>query len=338
MPRRGRALGELGLTEEETRALQEFARSGKTAQAMALRARIVLACAQGLGNREVARQLGVTPQTVGKWRSRFLSRRLRGLLDDPRPGAPRRIEESTVEAIIARTLHDRPAHASRWSARAMARAMDLSGASVIRIWRAFGLRPRRHELEEAGDETPQAGDRLLDVAGVYVSAGIKAIVLCTLPTGQAQARAGAGVERACGEQDEHASLPTLAALEAATRQQGGSQHWRRGAQEFVHFLEQVDAIVPRELPVHVIMNSSGAHPQAVETWMRRHRRFRRYATPARAAWTAQIERWFRLLCRTGHARQSADELEAAVREYLEEHKEDGRAPFAWVRDHHRSVS
>jgi transposase len=333
---RGRSLDELKLTPAEESRLQEWARSGKTAQAQALRARIVLGCAQGVGNREVARQLSVTPQTVGKWRARFLSRRLQGLLDEPRPGAPRRIEDATVEAIIAKTLHDRPAHASRWSARAMAREMDLSGASVVRIWRAFGLQPRRRGFST---ETEFHFDgKALDVAGVYVSSGIKAIALCTVPAGPPAGRTGQPVEREGGEDEPAAedkapdSVPGLAALDVAARHVSGPQQWRRGAQAFLVFLAQIDATVPPESPVHVIMSSNGLHPHAVDSWMRRHPRFQRYLSPPRAAWTGQVERWFRLLCKTQQqGRRSAHQLESAIRDYLSE--DTGNAtPFVWIRD------
>ena len=144
MPR-GPALAELTLSTQENNELVQWRRRSKTSQALALRARIILACAGGSSNSEVARALRITKQTVGKWRSRFVAQRLDGLLDEPRPGAPRKLDDARIEELIATTLNERPRDATHWSSRALAKKLKVSQSTVSRAWRAFGLQPHRQE-------------------------------------------------------------------------------------------------------------------------------------------------------------------------------------------------
>jgi DNA-binding CsgD family transcriptional regulator len=143
--RTGRPKAELALSGEERAALERYARRGTVAQQLALRARIVLRSAAGLDNKVVARELRVSPQMVGKWRHRFIAQRLEGLLDQPRPGAPRSISDDKVEQVVVRTLESTPKGATHWSTREMAKRMGISRMTISRIWRAFGLRPHRSE-------------------------------------------------------------------------------------------------------------------------------------------------------------------------------------------------
>jgi transposase len=132
-------LTSIALTDEEQGQLRRWVRSPRTRRALALRARIVLACGSGRSNCDVARRLGITPQTVGKWRARFMARRLAGLLDEPRSGAPRSISDDLVEAVLAKTLHEPPPNASRWSSRRLASELGISQRAVMRIWHTFDL-------------------------------------------------------------------------------------------------------------------------------------------------------------------------------------------------------
>ena len=174
---RGRPKAELSLSHEERQALERLTRRRKTAQAMALRARIILAAATGSPNAAVAGELGVTPATVGKWRRRFVASRLDGLSDEPRPGAPRTVTDDMVEAVIVKTLEEKPKDATHWSTRSMARAMGMSQTSVSLIWRAFGLQPHRAETFKLSTD-PLFVEKVRDVVGLYLDPPERAVVLC----------------------------------------------------------------------------------------------------------------------------------------------------------------
>src|SRR5476651_301956 len=173
---RGRPKAELMLSESKREQLQAWSRRRKTAQALALRSRIVLSCASGTSNKVVAETLGVTPQTVTKWRARFVEQRLDGLLDAPRPGAPRTIDDSRVDAVVAKTLESVPSGATHWSTRSMARDAGLSQTAVSRIWRAFGLQPHRQETFKLSSD-PLFVERVRDIVGLYLSPPTHALVL-----------------------------------------------------------------------------------------------------------------------------------------------------------------
>jgi transposase len=227
---RGRALQELTLTTPERERLLEWTRRHKSAQALALRSRIVLAAAEGHANRQIARQLRVTGQTVGKWRSRFLKLRLDGLLDEPRPGAPRRIGDAEVEAVIARTLHERPEKATHWSSRLMADASGLSQSAVVRIWRAFGLQPHRTETFKLSTD-PLFIDKVRDIVGLYLNPPTQALVLCVDEKSQIQAldRTQPALpmmpglpERRTHDYLRHGTTTLFAALDVATHRRTAS--------------------------------------------------------------------------------------------------------------------
>jgi transposase len=339
---RGRSLEELRLTMQENDRLTEWARRRKTAQALALRARIVLACADQLPNREVARSLRITPQTVGKWRSRFIARRLDGLLDEPRPGAPRRIEDATVEAVIAKTLEDKPRNATHWSTRAMARAAGVSQSAVVRIWRAFGLQPHREESFKLSTD-PLFIDKVRDIVGLYLDPPMKALVLCVDEKSQIQALDRTqpilplmpGVaERRTHDYMRHGTTTLFAALDIATGKVMGQLHRRHRAKEFLQFLRHVDQSVPSEHEVHLVMDNYGTHKTpSVKAWFARHPRFKMHFTPTSASWLNQVERWFALLTEQQIRRgthRSTIELERAIREYLDQYNKNPK-PFIWTK-------
>ena len=185
---RGRPLTELTLNGEDRETLTRWVRRPKTAQALAQRARIVLSAAEGRSNSAVAAELGVTARTVGKWRRRFLEQGPDGLLDEPRPGAPRTITDDMVEAVIVKTLEEKPTDATHWSTRSMAEAMGMSQASISRIWRAFGLQPHRAETFKLSTD-PLFVEKVRDVVGLYLDPPERAVVLCVDEKSQIQALA-----------------------------------------------------------------------------------------------------------------------------------------------------
>lgn len=265
----------------------------KTAQAMALRARIVLSCADGMENKAVAAKLRTSQQTVSKWRARFVTDRLDGLLDAPRPGAPRSIADAQVDAVIAKTLESVPANATHWSTRMMAREMALSQTAVTRIWRAFGLQPHRQETFKLSSD-PLFVEKVRDIVGLYLDPPLKAMVLCVDEKSQIQALdrtqpilpLAPGIpERRTHDYMRHGTTTLFAALDIATGEVIGELHRRHRSNEFLQFLRTIDANVPSELDVHLIMDNYGTHKTpTIKAWFARHPRFHVHFTPTSASW------------------------------------------------------
>ena len=338
----GRPKTPLVLSATEREQLIALTKRRKTAQALALRARIVLACAEGLDNKVVAARQRVTQQTVSKWRGRFVELRLEGLLDAPRPGAPRTIEDERVDAVIAKTLESVPVGATHWSSRTMARAMGMSQTAVSRIWRAFGLQPHRQETFKLSSD-PFFVEKVRDIVGLYMDPPLKAMVLCVDEKSQIQALDRTqpilplmpGIpERRTHDYMRHGTTTLFAALDIATGQVIGELHRRHRSTEFLQFLRSIEANVPAQLDVHLVMDNYGTHKTpAVKAWFARHPRFHVHFTPTSASWLNQVERWFATLTekyiRRGTHR-STRQLEQAIRQYLEMNNSDPK-PFVWVK-------
>ncbi len=339
----GRPTQPIMLTDEERQKLQQWARRPKTAQRLALRARIVLGCADGLENRQVARQLRITDQTVCKWRERFRRTRLEGLADEPRPGAPRKILDAQVEGLITRTLESAPGLATHWSTRSMAAASGMSQSAVSRIWRAFALQPHRVETFKLSAD-PFFVEKVRDIVGLYLNPPQHALVLCVDEKSQIQAldrtrpilplRPGVPA-RQTHDYIRNGTTSLFAALDIATGKVIGSLHHRQRHQEFLRFLERIDEAVPEALDIHLVMDNYGTHKMPkVQRWFARRPRYHLHFTPTSASWLNQVERFFGLL--TDHRIRrgtfgSVRELESAIRGYLAQHNEKSR-PFAWTAD------
>lgn len=338
----GRPVAVIALSEEERRVLEQWARRPKTAQATALRARIVLGCAAGDTNSVVAKRLRVSLPTVGKWRSRFARRRLDGLLDEPRPGAPRRISDAAVEAVLTRTLEQQPTAATHWSTRSMARASGMSQSAVSRIWRAFSLQPHRSETFKLSRD-PLFIDKVRDIVGLYMAPPERALVLAVDEKSQIQAlersqpllpmRPGQA-ERRAHDYRRHGTTTLFAALDVATGFVLGDCHARHRAREFRRFLELIDAATPATLELHLILDNYATHKTpAVKRWLAQHPRFHLHFTPTGASWLNLVERWFAALTdkrlRRGSFR-GVRELIAAIQQFLEEHNRAPR-PFIWTK-------
>lgn len=343
MARTGRPKAELVVTEAEREELERFARRPKTAQAVALRSRIVLESATGATNTAVAETLGVTVQTVGKWRKRFIERRLDGLLDEPRPGQPRKITDEHVEDVIVRTLETAPPDGgTHWSTRKMAAATGLNQTAVSKIWRAFGLQPHRVEQFKLSKD-PLFVEKVRDIVGVYLDPPERAVVLCVDEKSQIQAldRTApilpllAGVPERQTHDYKRAGTTTLfAALDLATGKVIGSLHQRHRAIEFKKFLQQIDQEVPADLEVHLILDNYGTHKTpAIKKWLQRHPRFVLHFTPTSASWLNLVERWFaelttRKLKRGTH--RTVTELNRDIRAWIKTWNQDPR-PYVWVK-------
>lgn len=338
----GRPKAELTLSDAEREQLKALTLRRKTAQALALRARIVLGCADGLDNNAVAARYRVTPQMVSKWRARFVAQRLDGLLDAPRPGAPRTIDDARVDAVIAKTLESIPEGATHWSTRSMAHQMGLSQTAVSRIWRAFGLQPHRQEsFKLSGD--PLFVEKVRDIVGLYLDPPLKAMVLCVDEKSQIQALdrtqpmlpLAPGIpERRTHDYMRHGTTTLFAALDIATGEVIGQTHRRHRSAEFLQFLRTIEASVPAELDIHLVMDNYGTHKTpTIRNWFARHPRFHAHFTPTSASWLNQVERWFATLTtqyiRRGTHR-STRQLEQAIRDYVELNNANPK-PFSWTK-------
>jgi transposase len=338
-----RVLKPLSLTKDEQSQLETWARRPKTAQRLALRSRIVLAAARGLSNTEVAEELGVTMPTVGKWRQRFLAERLEGLVDEPRPGAPRSVSDTQVEAAITRTLETKPEDATHWSTRSLAKKLGLSQSTVSRIWRAFGLQPHRSDTFKLSTD-PFFIDKVRDVVGLYVNPPEKAIVLCIDEKSQVQAldrtqpllpMTPGQVEAGTHDYVRHGTTSLFAALNIATGAVIGQCHRRHRQEEFVQFLNHLDAVLPvvDGERIHIVMDNYGTHKTPrVKRWLLRHPRYVVHFTPTSASWLNQVERFFAEITNRRIRRgvfRSVKALEQAIEDYLATHNENPK-PFQWT--------
>jgi transposase len=340
--RTGRPIAPLSLAVEERESLENWARRPTSAQALAQRARIVLECAVGNPNLVVARTLRITPQTVGKWRQRFLDRRLDGLLDEPRPGAPRQVGDAQIERVVRLTLESTPADATHWSTRAMAKRSGLSQSTIGRIWRAFGLQPHRVEGFKLSKD-PLFIDKVRDIVGLYLNPPDKALVLCVDEKAQIQAldrsqpmlpmRPGQA-ERRTPDYTRYGTINLFAALDAKAGTVIGEFHRRHRAVEFRNFLETIDTSVPGKLEVHLILDNYGTHKTtAIKRWLLRHPRFHLHFTPTGGSWLNLVERWFALLTERQLRRgihRSTRELQDAIRAFLDHHNQDPK-PLIWTK-------
>jgi transposase len=338
----GRPKAQLILSVAEREQLEAWTRRRRTAQALALRSQIVLDCAGGALSKEVAKRLRCTPQTVCKWRNRFVRLRLDGLLDAPRPGAPRTIDDARVDKVIAMTLEQRPRDATHWSTRTMAQASGLSQTAVSRIWRTFGLQPHRQETFKLSTD-PLFVAKTRDIVGLYLDPPTKAMVLCVDEKSQIQALdrtqpllplAPGIAERRTHDYERHGTTTLFAALDIATGEVIGQLHRRHRSNEFLQFLRTIESNVPQDLAVHLVMDNYGTHKTPkVRAWFARHPRFHIHFTPTSASWLNQVERWFSTLTtkqiRRGTHR-STRQLEDAIRSYLDQYNADPR-PFVWTK-------
>jgi transposase len=337
---RGRPKAPLVLSDEERETLERWARRPKSAQALALRCRIVLACAEGATNNEVAARYGVNQATVGKWRRRFIAKRLDGLVDEPRPGTSRKVTDADVERAIVTTLEETPADATHWSTRSLAKATGMSQSTVSRIWRAFGLKPHLSETFKLSSD-PQFIDKVRDIVGLYLNPPERALVLSVDEKSQIQAldrtapvlalRPGTP-ERRSHDYLRHGTTNLYAALDIASGKVIADLTAQHRAIEFRKFLNLINRSVPADLDVHVIVDNSSTHKTPeIHRWLIRHPRFTFHFTPTYSSWLNLVERWFAELTEKWLRRgthRSTNELVAAIRSWIATWNDNPR-PFVW---------
>ncbi|WP_198654653.1 MULTISPECIES: IS630 family transposase [Nocardia] len=342
MPSPGPRVAEIVLTESERAELEGWVRRRKTAAGLALRARIVLAAAEGGTNSAVGQRIGVGRDTVRKWRNRFVEQRCDGLLDEPRPGRPRVIDDARIEALITATLETTPKTATHWSTRSMAEHLGLSQTMVSRVWRAFGLAPHKQDSWKLSTD-PLFCAKVRDVVGLYLDPPERALVLCVDEKTQIQAlnrtqpvfpMMPGTPARASHDYVRHGTSSLYAALDLATGKVIGSLHARHRATEFLAFLRKIDTAVLADLDVHLILDNASTHKTpTVKRWLTRHPRFVLHFTPTSSSWLNLVERWFaelttKKLRRSTH--RSVRALNKDIRDWIDTWNDNPR-PYIWTK-------
>jgi len=340
--RTGRPKQPLILTEEEWNRLQSLAHRARSQPLLARRARVVLACSEGLDNQSVARKLRVSLGMVGKWRARFLKARMEGLYDEPRPGAPRTVSDEQVEQVVIETLESTPRGETHWSTRGLAKATGLSRMTISRIWRAFGLQPHRTDTFKLSPD-PLLIEKVRDIVGLYMNPPDHALVFCVDEKSQIQALdrtqpllplQPGQLERGTHDYKRNGTTSLFAALELKTSHVIGQLRRRHRSVEFRRFLDVIEGQVPAGLEVHLILDNYGTHKTAIiRRWLAKRPRFHVHFTPTYGSWLNLVERWFAELTNKPIRRgvfRSVKELETAIRQYLEVHNEAPK-PFVWTK-------
>jgi transposase len=338
----GRPKAELVVSPDDREELKQLSRRSRVNRNIAFRARLILACADGAANSAVAREHRTTNQTVGKWRQRFIDGGLEALYDEPRVGAPKKVTDDQIEAVVVQTLETKPKGQTHWSREKMAERAGLSGSTIGRIWRTFGLKPHISRSFKLSDD-PQFVAKVRDVVGLYMSPPENAVVLAVDEKSQVQALERAQPilpldigqpERQTHNYLRHGTVDLFAALDVVTGKVIARCTKLHRAKEFIEFLRTIDESVPAHLEVHVVLDNLSTHKTpAVHRWLLRHLRFHLHFTPTYASWLNLVERFFGLLTQQALRRgshTSSAQLRAAIMEYVEAHNEKAR-PFRWIK-------
>lgn len=337
----GRPAATITLTPTTEGELQSFARSRSLPSGLVQRARIVLACAEGKANQDIATQMDLTTATVSKWRNRFARQGLMGLYDEPRSGAPRSISDEQVAQLIRQTLQTKPAKGTQWSCRSMAEDTGLSKSTIQRVWSTFGVQPHRQKHFKISTD-PFFVEKVRDIVGLYLNPPHNAMVLCVDEKSQVQALErtqrvlpmGLGyVEGVTHDYRRHGTTTLFAALDVATGEVLSQCKKRHRHQEFLSFLRHLDGNVPEDLDIHLIVDNYATHKHArIKRWLASRPRYHVHYTPTYASWLNQVEIWFNIITQQAIRRgsfRSVRQLIQRINEFVEQHNKDC-APFTWT--------
>lgn len=337
----GRPAAKIALTPTAEGELQSFARSRSLPSAVVQRARIVLACAEGKANQDIATQMHLTTATVSKWRNRFARQGLMGLYDEPRSGAPRSISDEQVAQLIRQTLQTKPAKGTHWSCRSMAEDTGLSKSTIQRVWSTFGVQPHRQKHFKISTD-PFFVEKVRDIVGLYLNPPHNALVLCVDEKSQVQALErtqrvlpmGLGyVEGVTHDYRRHGTTTLFAALDVATGEVISQCKKRHRHQEFLSFLRHLDGNIPEDLDIHLIVDNYATHKHAcIKRWLASRPRYHVHYTPTYASWLNQVEIWFNIITQQAIRRgsfSSVRQLIQRINDFVEQHNKDC-APFAWT--------
>ena len=340
MARTGRPKAVLTLDDEERETLLRWARRPSSPQNPALRSRIVLACAEGKTNGLVATEVGVSQATVGKWRARFIAKRLKGLADEYRSGAPHTVLDEHVEAVIVKTLTEKPHDATHWSTRGLAASLGMSQPTVSRIWKAFGLKPWQIDTFKLSSD-PLFVDKVKDIVALYMNPPDLAVVVCVDEKTAVQALdrtqpvlplLPGSPQRMSHDYKRHGTIDLYAALNLATGVVTHQLTPRHRAVEFQKFLNLIDRSVPPGLTVHVVLDNSSTHKTpSIQRWLLRHPRFEFHFTPTSSSWMNLVERWFAEITNKWIRRgthRSVQELATSIAHWVGTWTDDPR-PYVW---------
>lgn len=337
---KARPIKVIAISDEERDELQSWLRRRQMPAAEQQRARMILLSTEGLSGAEIGRRVGVSAETVGKWRKRFERSGVAGLTDAPRSGRPRTIDDAKVTEVIEKTLQSRPDNATHWSTTLMAEETGLNAMAISRIWRSFGLKPHRLETFKLSTD-PHFVAKVHDIVGLYMQPPERALVLCVDEKSQIQAlnRSQPALPLSFGHPEtrthdylRHGTTTLFAALDVATGEVIGKLQRRHRAKEFLAFLNEIDRQVPDDLDVHLIMDNYGTHKtEKVRAWFAARPRYHVHFTPTSASWINLVERFFALISQRWIKRgshRSTRELEDSIREYLATYNDEPR-PFIW---------
>ncbi len=337
----GRPLAPLTLSESEREELLSITRSRSMPQSLATRARIVLLADDGESNTDIAEWLGLSKPTVGIWRKRYLEQRSVGLYDEPRPGGPRSIRDEQIAALLRKTLKTKPKDATHWTCRSMAGETKLSKSTVQRVWNAFGLQPHRQKHFKISTD-PFFVEKVRDIVGLYLNPPDHAVVLCVDEKSQIQALdrtqptlpLGLGyVEGVTHGYVRHGTTTLFAALDVASGRVLAKCKQRHRHQEFLQFLRDIEASIPKRLDVHLIVDNYATHKHPrVRRWLAARSRFHVHYTPSYSSWLNQVEIWFNIITQRAIRRgtfRSVRDLRKKI-EIFVDHYNRRCQPFAWT--------
>lgn len=337
----GRPVQAIDLSQEVKEQLQTMVRSRSLSHGLVRRAKIILMAAEGLNNKSIAQKIELSAAVVGMWRRRFIQQGLMGLYDEQRPGGPRSISDERVAQLIRKTLNKEPKGVTNWTCRSIAKETRLSKSTVNRVWNVFGIQPHRQKHFKLSTD-PFFTEKVRDIVGLYLNPPDKAMVLCVDEKSQIQALErtqpmlplGLGyVEGVTHDYKRHGTTTLFAAFDIASGQVLTQCKARHRHKEFLNFLNHIDANVPEELDIHLIIDNYTTHKhEKVRRWLAARPRYHVHYTPTYASWLNQVEIWFNIITQKAIRRgtfKSVKDLINKIKNFVDQYNKNSQ-PFMWT--------